>query len=37
MADGWLLGAMATVATKLDLLKSLFVHWDLQWGVFCIR
>jgi len=37
LGDGWLLGAMATVATKLDLLKALFVDWSLDWGVFTVR
>lgn len=30
LADAWLLGAMATVSTKLDLLKNLFVEWNVH-------
>ena len=37
LADCWFLGAAAAVATKPDLLLSLFVRWDTEYGVFTVR
>lgn len=37
IADGWFLGAAASVATKPDMLRSLFVQWDREQGVFTVR
>jgi hypothetical protein len=36
LADCWFLGAAAAVATKPDLLLSLFVRWDTEYGVFTV-
>ena len=37
LADGWLLGAVAAVATQPKLLNHLLVDWSEEWGVFTFR